>query len=73
MTSSSKSSDDDNPEPVPERVRHSRGGGSTGIEEAAEESDDDGVFSDQAVLASINSASATLEATARAIAKLYSV
>ena len=44
------------------------------IEDAAGESDDDGVFSDPAVLgvAWINSASATLEATARTIA-LYSV
>ena len=70
VPSCSESSDDDNLEHVPERVRRSRGGGSTVIEEAAGKSDDDGVFSDPAALgvASINSASATLETTARAIA-----
>ena len=41
ITSSSERSDDNNPEPAPERVRHSRGGGSKGIEAAAGESDDD--------------------------------
>ena len=52
--------------------RYTIGGGSMTmrIEDAAGESDDDGVFSDPAVLgvAWINSASATLEATARTIA-----
>ena len=45
------------------------------IEDAAGDSDDDGEFSNPAVLgvASINSASATLEATARAIAEQYLV
>ena len=57
VTSSSESSEDDNPEPTPERVRRSRGVGSTRIEVAAAaaaagESDDDGVFSDPAVLVS---------------------
>ena len=46
VTSSSESSDDDNPEPAPERVRLNRGGRSTRIEVAAEESDDDRVLSD---------------------------
>ena len=60
VTSSSKSSD--NPEPAPERIRRSRGGGSMRIEATAGESDDDGVFSNPGVLgvASIKSASATL-------------
>ena len=73
VTSSTESVDNDNPEPTPEPVRRSRGNGSTRIEAAAGESDDDGVFSDPTVLGVAPINFATSEAMAHAIATLYLV